>query len=508
MISVLPGPDKASPGKPCLVAVGPFRYHCRPMAYTLKTRFAPSPTGRLHLGNVRTALFNWLFARQQGGTFLLRFEDTDLERSAQAFEAGMQEDLHWLGLDWDEGPGRDGGLGPYRQSERTEIYAGYFQQLERSGQAYPCFCTPQELALSRKAQLAAGRPPRYAGTCARLSAEQIAAKQDQGLAATLRFRMPVGRSMEFVDLVRGPQLFRADDIGDFIIRRSDGTPAFFFSNAVDDALMQITDVLRGEDHLANTPRQILLLEALELPVPRYGHTSMLVAEDGSPLSKRSGSRSVEELRESGFFPEAVLNYLARLGHHFEQEGWLSAAQLAAQFATERLGRAPAQFEQSQLMHWQKTAVHEAGDETLKQWLWAYRDAEGTAISELVPETRYQDFIATVRDNIELPVDALNWARQFFGHEPVMSADARAALQGVGAGYFHAALACLEDHGVDFKAFVKALGATAGVKGKALFMPLRAALSGETHGPELINIWKLLGVERVRARLQRASQIGG
>lgn len=473
------------------------------MASTLKTRFAPSPTGRLHLGNVRTALFNWLFARQQGGTFLLRFEDTDLERSAQAFEAGMQEDLHWLGLDWDEGPGREGGLGPYRQSQRLEIYARYFAELERSGKAYPCFCSQQELALSRKAQLAAGRPPRYAGTCANLSPAQVQAKRDQGLAASLRFRVPADQTVEFVDLVRGAQRFRADDIGDFIVRRSDGTPAFFFSNAVDDALMQITDVLRGEDHLTNTPRQILLLEALDLPMPRYGHTSMLVGDDGSPLSKRTGSRSVEELRTDGFFAEAVVNYLARLGHHFEQEGWLPAAELAAQFSTHRLGRAPAQFEQSQLMHWQKMAVHQASDATLWQWMCAYRDTDGHKVPDYVPEQAHQTFVTTVRENIELPADALAWARRLFAEPLSPSAEARIALQEAGGAYFRAALDCLAADDGDFKAYVKALGKVAGVKGKMLFMPLRAALSGETHGPELASIWALLGGERIRARLHGA-----
>lgn len=476
------------------------------MASPIKTRFAPSPTGRLHLGNVRTALFNWLFARQQGGEFLLRFEDTDLERSAQAFEAGMQEDLHWLGLDWDEGPGHEGGLGPYRQSQRLDIYRDYFARLERDGAAYPCFCTQQQLALSRKAQLAAGRPPRYAGTCAHLSAEQVQAKRDQGLAASLRFRVPSERAVEFDDLVRGPQRFRGEDIGDFIIRRSDGTPAFFFSNAVDDALMQVSHVLRGEDHLTNTPRQILLLEALALPTPAYGHTSMLVGEDGAPLSKRTGSRSVEELRAQGFMPAAVLNYLARLGHHFEQEGWLSPSELAAQFATRRLGKAPAQYEQSQLLHWQKLAVLQADDAVLWQWLDAYRDDQGKGVRDYVPAPAQPAFVHAVRDNIELPADALAWAKRLFAPEPPLSEAAREAIAQAGADFFRVALDCLSADGDDYKGFTKALAKAAGVKGKGLFMPLRAALSGETHGPELAAIWQLLGSERIRARLHGAHDL--
>lgn len=476
------------------------------MASPVKTRFAPSPTGRLHLGNVRTALFNWLLARQQDGVFLLRFEDTDLERSAQAFEAGMQADLHWLGLDWDEGPGREADLGPYRQSQRQHIYEGYFDQLLESGAAYPCFCTQQELELSRKAQLAAGRPPRYAGTCAHLGAEQVQARRDAGLTASLRFRVPTERMVEFTDLVRGPQRFRAEDIGDFIIRRSDGTPAFFFSNAVDDALMQVSHVLRGEDHLANTPRQIMLLEALGLPIPEYGHTSMLVGADGSPLSKRTGSRSVEELREQGFLPAAVVNYLARLGHHFEQEGWLSPSELATRFSTQRLGKAPAQFEPGQLQHWQKLAVLQADDEQLWNWMVQARDQAGLTVADLVKQSERDAFVQTIRDNVELPADALRWAQHLFGPEPLVSAEACAAIEQAGPAYFRAALDCLAADGDDFKAYTKALGKAAGVKGKALFMPLRAALSGEVHGPEMAAIWNLLGGERVRSRLHGAQQM--
>lgn len=505
MISVLPGVDKVHAGASRLVAIEPFRYHCRPMATPVKTRFAPSPTGRLHLGNVRTALFNWLFARQHGGVFLLRFEDTDLERSAQAFEAGMQADLHWLGLDWDEGPGCEAGLGPYRQSQRLSIYKGYFEQLLQSGAAYPCFCSPQELELSRKAQLSAGRPPRYAGTCAHLTPEQIQSKRDAGLSASLRFRVPAERSVEFEDLVRGAQRFRADDIGDFIIQRSDSTPAFFFSNAVDDALMQITHVMRGEDHLTNTPRQILLLQALGLPVPEYGHTSMLVGADGAPLSKRTGSRSVEELRNAGYLPAAVVNYLARLGHHYEQDGWHTPEELAAQFSTQRLGKAPAQYEQSQLQHWQKVAVLQTGPDALWEWMAAARDDDGRGVADWVPEAERAAFVQTVCDNIELPADALAWARRLYASELPASADAEQAIREAGSSYFRAALDCLSADSGDFKSFTKALGKAAGVKGKALFMPLRAALSGETHGPELAAIWKLLGGERIRARLHGALQ---
>ncbi|MEJ2345493.1 MAG: glutamate--tRNA ligase [Gammaproteobacteria bacterium] len=471
-----------------------------------KTRFAPSPTGRLHLGNIRTALFNWLLARRDQGVFLLRFEDTDLERSAAAFEPGMQQDLHWLGLDWQEGPGAGGDCGPYRQSQRLHLYQEYFDRLESRGLVYPCFCTQQELKLARKAQLASGRPPRYPGTCAHLSGEEVQARLEQGLQPTLRFRVPVDRGVEFDDLVRGRQRFECNDIGDFIVRRSDATPAFFFSNAVDDALMGITHVLRGEDHLANTPRQILLLQALDLPVPEYGHTSMLVGDDGAPLSKRHGSRSVEELREEGFLPGAVVNYLARLGHHYEHEGWLGSDQLAEQFAVSQLGRSPARFEPSQLMHWQKEAVRRISDRGFWDWVRGRTYVEGGRIEDFVPGGEELEFARVVRDNVTLPLDAFVWAGNLYAQRLVYSGEAEGAIRAAGDGFFACALDALETEGGTFKAFAKAVSACAGVKGKQLFMPLRAALTGESHGPEMAHIWPLMGAVRVRRRLESARQL--
>jgi len=232
------------------------------------TRFAPSPTGELHLGNARTALFNLLLARHGSGRFVLRIEDTDTERSSEVHTAALMQDLRWLGLEWDAGPDRDDGRGPYRQSQRAALYDRYLETLLGQQDVYPCFCTPLELELSRRAQLAAGKPPRYAGTCRSLDAAGRAARAAQVPSATLRFRVPAGERIEFVDFVHGAQSFDSGDIGDFVVRRADGTAAFFFTNAVDDACMGVTHVLRGEDHLTNTPRQLLLLRALGLTAPR------------------------------------------------------------------------------------------------------------------------------------------------------------------------------------------------------------------------------------------------
>ena len=461
---------------------------------TLKTRFAPSPTGYLHLGNVRTALFNALLARRWGGQFLLRIEDTDRERSRPEYVAALLEDLRWLGLNWQEGPGVGGAQSPYAQSERAAIYADYYRRLESAGQAYPCFCAPAELALSRKAQRAAGRPPRYAGTCARLSEAERSQRLERGLQPTLRFRVPVGRTVEFADRVRGPQRFASDDIGDFVIRRADGTPQFFFANAVDDALMGITHVLRGEDHLANTPRQLLLLEALGLPAPEYGHLALIVGADGGPLSKREGDLSLRELRAAGYLPEALLNYLARLGHVYERDEWLEPAELAAGFALEHLGRAPARYDEAQLLHWQSEAVRRTDPERLWDWM-------GTAVRERVSPDSREEFIATIRPNIRFPADAAFWAERLFGAELNPSDDGRAVIAATGSGFFVHALAAYAQHGAAFQPLVEDLKRRTGLKGKHLFMPLRAALTGETHGPELARVIDLMAPDCVRRRLK-------
>lgn len=472
------------------------------MPEPIRTRFAPSPTGRLHLGNVRTALFSALAACAADGAFVIRIEDTDASRSRPEWRDALLDDLRWLGLDWNEGPDVGGPHGPYEQSARGSIYDDYFERLISAGRAYPCFCTESELKAARAAQLAAGQPPRYPGTCAALSAAEIESRLQKGMQAALRFRVPAGLEVRFDDVVRGPQLFDSHTIGDFIIRRTDGTAAFFFCNAIDDSLMGITLVLRGEDHLANTPRQMMLLDALGLESPHYGHLGLLVGDDGAPLSKRHGSASLHDLREEGFLPGAVRNYLARLGHHYADDaGYADSAALAAGFDLARLGSSPAHFDRSQLQHWQKEAIAHASDEMLWDWM----QAAAPGIGALLPADDALKFVHAVRDNIVLPADAYHWARLLYHTEEAMSAPARQAIEEAAPGFFDVAV----DAGVndDFKSCVKRLSAMAGVKGKSLYMPLRAALTGELHGPELARVWDLLGPERVRARLKAASRLG-
>jgi nondiscriminating glutamyl-tRNA synthetase len=375
------------------------------------------------------------------------------------------------------------------------VYAGYFELLEREGAVYPCFCSPLELEISRKAQLAAGRPPRYAGTCRGLSPEQRAKKQQLGGAPTARFRVPTGRRIEFLDFVHGPQSFLSDDIGDFVIRRTDGSAAFFFSNAVDDARMGVTEVLRGEDHLTNTPRQLLILEALGLPAPSYGHVSLIVGADGAPLSKRHGATSVREYRERGFTPEALTNHLFRLGHSTSEHGFLSLEAMARAFDPAHLGRAPARFDEQQLHVWQKESAHHMPLDRARGWL--------AAILPTGAEKNAMDaFITAVLPNIALPEDARPWVDVVFGGPPTLGAPEEQGVRTAGNGFFCVAAQAAQRSGNDLKAIAAAVREATGRKGADLYMPLRAALTGLSHGPELASLLRAMPPGAAYERLVR------
>jgi glutamyl-tRNA synthetase len=306
--------------------------------------------------------------------------------------------------------------------------------------------------------------------------------------------VPDARQVEFEDCVRGLQRFATDDIGDFIVRRADGNAAFFFCNAVDDALMGVTHVLRGEDHLTNTPRQILLLEALGLTVPRYGHVALLNDVDGRPLSKRQGSVSLREFRARGFLPEAIINHLFRLGHTSDQEGWLSLEEMPGHFRLEHLGRAPARFDATQLAHWQKEALARASTEKLREWLRPVLPAG-------MERAHTQSFVETVRHNIVVPEDARPWVAVLFGELPPLAEVDRKIVTEAGEKFFREALTAVDRHGADLQALIAALSAASGRKGPALYKPLRIALTGREHGPELAVLLKLMPVSTVRQRLE-------
>ena len=364
----------------------------------------------------------------------------------------------------------------YHQSRRGAIYARHSATLDARGLTYPCYCTPLELDLSRKAQLAAGRPPRYAGTCRELSPEARVRKSAQGISPTTRFRVPTGRRVEFDDMVHGAQSFATDDIGDFILRRADGSAAFFFSNAIDDAEMGITHVLRGEDHLTNTPRQLLVLEALGLRAPTYGHLSLLVGADGSPLRKRHGATSVREFRERGYLPIALANHLFRLGHSSGENGVLTLDSHGARFTVKHLGRAPARFEESQLNVWQREVAHHMPLEESERWLEAETPRD-------IDADRRRAFIAAIRPNVLLPTDVARWREVVFGDAPALDESAaRARARSGHRSSFARPPMRRARAAANSTPSSSAVKAATGAKGQALWKPLRLALTGASGRP--------------------------
>jgi glutamyl-tRNA synthetase len=442
------------------------------------------------MGNARTALFNVLQAKAENGHFLLRIEDTDQERSKPEFIEGLKRDLLWLGLDWQEGIDQDQGNGPYQQSERQAIYDKYYQQLEEQGVAYPCFCSQQELAVSRKLQLSAGKPPRYSGKCCSLNADEIAAKLAEGLKPTLRFKMPKNKEIVFEDLVKGKQSFQAEEIGDFIIRRANGTASFMYCNAIDDAMMGVTHALRGEDHLTNTPRQLVILESLTLQAPTYGHFALILGMDGAPLSKRNGSRSIQELRELGYLPSAVTNYMARLGHYYADNDFMSLDELAAKFADKHLSTSPSRYDEKQLLFWQKHAVGELSDANFYQWA-----------NVEITEDKKSAFMTLAKETAHFPEEVAILANIYFKEILPLSDEAKAVVKEAGNDFFEAAAKSLAQHGADFSAIKNQLMSELNVKGKKLFMPLRLALTGQMHGPDLGSVIALIGVDNSIKRLK-------
>ncbi|MBU2811138.1 glutamate--tRNA ligase [Acidithiobacillus thiooxidans] len=483
----------------------------------LKSRFAPSPTGYLHLGNARTALFAWLAARAVAGRFVLRLEDTDQSRSPQMYEKALLEDLRWLGLNWDEGPDIGGPVGPYRQMERLDIYHQYYETLLLAGQAYPCYCSAEDLAAERAVQRASGKAPRYGGRCRHLSVEQRRDLEARGIQPVLRYRVPDSGMLTVPDRVWGERSYALADLGDFVIRRSDGSPAFFFANALDDALMGVNLVLRGEDHLSNTPRQILILQALDLPVPEYAHLPLLLGSDGQPLSKRHGAASLRDLQIQGYRPEAARNYLARLGHHYAESDLLDDQTLAAGFSVEKISRAPGHFDDVQLQHWQRLALQALSDAQLWEWL---RAANSSNIENRLLEKMLKavsddknlpiQFVAAVRANVLFPGEALDWARRCFADETFAELEkedaALVALAETPAEFWPLAAMLLQQSAGDYRIWTKTLQQESGLKGKSLFMPLRAALTGRSHGPELAALLPLIGMERAQQRLRTAASV--
>lgn len=468
----------------------------------LKTRFVPSPTGLMHIGNLRTALFSALLAnaKNKKGKFLIRIEDSDKVRSKPEFVDALLEDLKWLKLKWQEGPEQEGQHGPYFQSQRVSIYQEYYQFLLDKQLAYPCFCTEQELKLFRKTQMNAGIAPRYPGTCRHLNEEQIQQKKDKGLDFALRFAVPKGQTIRFEDLIQGPKVFNTDDLGDFIIKKTDGSASFMFCNAVDDALMEVTHAFRGEDHLTNTPRQLLILNALNLTAPQYGHMALILGNDGKPLSKRNGSQSVQSLREQGFLPLAILNYLSRLGHRYDNEKWMSLEDLANHFSIQSLSRSPAYFDAKQLTYWQQETIGHMSQESLWEWFSPFLEPNS------VPLDKQEVFCHAIQNNLILPEDARHWAKVFFEQLEPLDAKNLDILKQAQVEYFEAAIEALATCGPNHKEMFNAIKEKTNLKGKKLFLPMRVALTGLDYGPEFVKIFEVLDAQKISDRLNQAKQL--
>jgi nondiscriminating glutamyl-tRNA synthetase len=477
----------------------------------VRVRFAPSPTGTLHIGSARTALYNYLFARHVGGTMVLRIEDTDLKRSEREHEHSIVRDLAWLGLQADEGPDVGGPYGPYRQSERTALYEDGVRKLLDTGWAYRCFCTQERLEQLKAAQMARGEMPKYDRCCALLTASQVDARLTSGEEATVRFRVPEG-DVTFVDLIHGPITFSSDVIGDFIIKRTDGGFAYNYAVVVDDSGMRITHVIRGEDHVTNTARQLMLYQALGEPAPRYAHHSLILGPDGGKLSKRHGATSIGDFMSMGYLAGAVVNYLALLSWHpGDEREKFSLNELVTEFDMERASKSPAIFDLDKLNWLNGLYMRELDPARLSGLVHPFLDEAGLSFApgqrEIV-SAAIQANLVTLRDAPEFSevfASAVD-LEQVEAAQALLEPNVAAVLELVAARVAEFPAEYVEPEAARelLRAVVEECK-TMGVKGKAVYHPLRVALSGREQGPELFYLVAGLGKSLILRRLQAAGQ---
>ncbi|GEO26705.1 glutamate--tRNA ligase [Alicyclobacillus acidoterrestris] len=482
---------------------------------TVRVRFAPSPTGHLHIGSVRTALFNFLYARHHGGAFVLRIEDTDTNRNIEGAELAFLDGFHWLGIQWDEGIDVGGPYAPYRCMERLELYREHVQKLLDNGRAYPCFCTDEELAAQREAAEREGRVPQYSGRCRALSEEERQAKMDAGIPYSIRFRVPENQEIVVDDLIRGQVTFNSSDIGDYVIVKSNGIPTYNFQVAVDDAAMKITHVIRAEEHLSNTPRQILVFQAFGYEIPTFAHLPIVLDHNRKKLSKRDPSvLPIQTYEELGYVPHAIINFLALLGWSPEGEQELfDIDALCSQFDLGRVSKAGAVFDVDKL-NWMAN-----------QYFKALAPAEATAmvrrqlerVGQTLPDGVSGDWLEQVvslyQEQMVCAADFIELSKGFFDKRVAYDEEALELLEQPGskevvAAYLALAKAADEWTAEASRARFKQIQKEQGVKGRALFMPVRAALTGQVHGPDLQKTIALLPrswvLERLASALERRS----
>ncbi|GAB6153034.1 glutamate--tRNA ligase [Desulfosporosinus burensis] len=477
----------------------------------IRVRFAPSPTGPLHIGGARSALFNYLWARKNKGIFIVRSEDTDLERSSRESEHNILEALRWLNIQWDEGIEVGGEHGPYRQTDRLALYKEYTEKLIASGNAYYCYCSEEELEQERQALIAKGETPRYLGKCRQLTPEQRAALELEGRKPVVRFRVPEGQAIHISDQVRGDVVFDSDGIGDYVIVKSDGIPTYNFAVVVDDLTMKITHVIRGEEHLSNTPRQVLIYQALGLPAPEFAHISLILNTEGGKMSKRDGDTAVIDYQKKGYLPEAIVNFIALLGWAPSgEEEFYTLAELTEAFSLDRVSKSPAVFDRHKLNYINSHYIKKTAPERLAEL--ALPHVEELGISPLGERSAdqqqwFNDFIGAISEKISYMAEAKEFVHYFHGDVP-LSPEGE-ALEVLKGEQVSSVLALFKDKileldvlsGANVKTLLKQITKELKLGGKLVFMPVRVALTGQIHGPELYDVIPLLGRENVLKRIE-------
>ncbi|AIF50097.1 glutamate--tRNA ligase [Pelosinus sp. UFO1] len=475
----------------------------------IRVRFAPSPTGPFHIGGARSALFNWLLAKKFNGKFIMRIEDTDLERSTKESEEGIKEALRWLGITWDEGTDVGGPYGPYRQTERLDTYDTYTKQLLENGQAYYCYCSEEEIDAERQAQLDKGENPRYGGRCRHLTEEEKADFIKRGVKPTVRFHVKENQQIMFKDMVRDTVSFDSNGVGDFVIVKSDGVPVYNYAVVVDDALMKITHVIRGEEHLSNTPRQVVLYEALGFVPPVFGHISLILGTDRTKMSKRHGATAVDSYRKLGYLPEAIVNFLALLGWSpGGEKEFFSIEELIQEFSMERVAKNPAVFDLDKLNYISAQYIKKADPELITELALPHLKEAGYIGDGISGEKKQWliEVVTLLQEYISYAAEIVNHIDIFFNDnvefendeamQVLKDADVPAVMES-----FREKLTALEVvDAPSVKALLKSITKELKLGGKKVFMPLRVALTGKMHGPDLDKVVALLGRERIINRL--------
>lgn len=482
------------------------------MSNEVRVRYAPSPTGHLHIGNARTALFNYLFARNQGGKFIIRIEDTDKKRNIAGGEESQLKYLKWLGMDWDESVDVGGEYGPYRQSERNDIYQTYYNQLLENGHAYKCYCTEAEIAAEREEQTERGETPQYSGKCRHLTAEERAKLESEGREPSIRIIVPEGKTYTFEDMVKGTVSFESEGMGDWVIIKKDGTPTYNFAVTVDDYLMKISHVLRGDDHISNTPKQLMVYEALGWEPPIFGHMTLIVNESRKKLSKRDESiiQFIEQYEELGYLPEALFNFITLLGWSpTGEEELYSKEEFIEIFDANRLSKSPALFDTNKLTWMNNQYMKKIEVDRVLELSMPHLVKAGVLSESLTDEEHEwaRGLVSLLQEKMSFGAEIVELSDMFFKEEAEYEEDAKEVLTGetvpVVLKAFAEELGKLDNFKAgEIKAAMKAVQKSTGQKGKNLFMPIRAAVSGQTHGPDLPQAIELLGKGKVLNRIQK------